>query len=323
MHIGHAAVPGSGVRAAESLENERAHASRRRRLCLFAAAQGLVGIAPRRALAAPAARVACIDWASAETLAWLGHMPLAVPELATYRRWLPEPVLPAATVDLGARSEPNLELLAALRPDLIYISNWQSGMQSLFGRIAPTVTAAVIDARRAPYRRIRELLLQVGKSVGRDDLARRRLSEFDASIEGMRAALAARPRRPLYVAVLSESGAQAYVYGKGSWVDALLARLGLRNAWTAKTSLYGNSLVGISELAADPQAAILYLDQGSRTQRAEARLRGSTLWRGLPAVAGGRAVAIPPFYALGGIPSALRCARILSRVMSGPVGGKA
>lgn len=320
MHVGHQGVPGPGARSVDSPGSGQAPALLRRRLCLLAAAQGLAVFAPGRALAEPATRVVCVDWASAESLAWLGLMPLAVPELATYRRWLPEPALPAATVDLGARSEPNLELLAALRPDLIYIPSWQSGMRVLFGRIAPTDVSVVIDARRGAYRRIRELLLQVGRAVGREDAARGRLSEFDAALDELRVMLSSRPRRSLYVAVLSENGAQAFVYGRGSWVDAVLARIGLRNAWTVETSFYGNSLVGISELAADPQAAILYIDQGSRTRRAEALLRESTLWRGLPAVAGGRAVAIPAFYALGGVPSALRCARILGRVMGGAVG---
>jgi iron complex transport system substrate-binding protein len=303
--------------------HERAGVLTRRRFCLLAAAHGLVACAPCNASAEPAARVACIDWAAAESLAWLGVMPVAVPDLATYRQWLPEPALPAATVNLGTRSEPNLELLAEIRPDRIIISSWQAGMLARFATIAPTESAVIFDARRKPYARIRELLLDVGRTVGREDAARRRLAESDDALDALRRIPHGRACRPAYVAVLNDDGAQAFVYGKGSWVDTVMGRIGLRNAWTGPTSFYGNSLVGIVELAANRDAAILYLDQGARTRRAEARLGVSTLWRSLPAVANGRALPIPAFYALGGLPSALRCARILARAMGDVAKGAA
>ncbi|VCU68785.1 Iron(3+)-hydroxamate-binding protein FhuD precursor [Pigmentiphaga humi] len=294
----------------------------RRRFCLGMGTQ-LALVLSGRARAAVSAdgsaalpRIACTDWAAAESLALVGNMPIAVPELDVYRQWLPEPGLPAGTADLGARTEPNLEALSALAPDSIFISSWQAGMLPLFRRIAPTEIARLFDAGGDPYLGMRELLLQAGHASGREARARRCLDDFDAQLGALRQALAARPRRPLYVAVLHENGAQAYVYGRGSWVDAVIGRLGLRNAWTAPTTFYGNSLVGIPALAGDPAAAILYLDQGARTRRALAQLRSSTLWRGLPAVAQGRAVMIPSFFALGGIPSAARCARLLAAAMA-------
>jgi iron complex transport system substrate-binding protein len=287
----------------------------RRRFCLLAGAQALLAWLPSLAAGASAPRIACVDWAAAESLAWLGAAPIAVPELATYRRWLPAPALPAGTLNLGARSEPNLELLAAIRPDRIILSGWQSALRTRLARIAPTELAVLFDARRDPYARIRELLLRLGRSIGREALARDRLSASDALLDGLRRTLAGAPHRAAYVAVLDENGTQAFVYGKGSWVDTVMARIGLSNAWTGLTSFYGSSLASIAELADDEEAAIFYLDQGARTRRAEARLRASTLWRGLPAVADGRAVAIPAFYALGGVPSALRCAQALSDAM--------
>jgi iron complex transport system substrate-binding protein len=267
--------------------------------------------------AGPAPRIACTDWAAAESLALVGNMPIAVPELDVYRQWLPEPALPAGTADLGARTEPNLEVLSTLQPDRIFISSWQAGMLPLFRRIAPTDIAKLFDVRGDPYTGMRELLLQAGRACGRDALARNCLSAFDAQLDELRRLLAAAGvQRPLYVAVLHENGAQAYVYGRGSWVDTVIGKLGLRNAWTAPTTFYGNSLVGIPALAGDADAAILYLDQGARTQRALALLHDSTLWRGLPAVSARRAIMLPSFYALGGVPSAARCARLLAAAMT-------
>lgn len=251
MHIGREGASGRPAWIAGLPWSERAPTLSRWRFCLLALAQGLAAFVPSLALARPAVRIACTDWAAAESLARLGHMPIAVPELATYRHWLPDPALPAATVDLGSRSEPNLEVLAAIHPDRIFISSWQSAMLAQFDRIAPTEAVVLFDERRDPYDRIRELLLQVGRAVGREEAAQYCLSEFDAALERLRLSLQSRPRRSLYVVVLVENGAQAFVYGKGSWVDAVIARIGLHNAWTGRTSFYGNSLVGVYELAAD------------------------------------------------------------------------
>ncbi|CAP44558.1 ABC transporter substrate-binding protein [Achromobacter pulmonis] len=295
----------------------------RRRFCLGGVAYlAWAGTVPLGALARTdsaqtlgtrGARIACTDWAAAESLALLGCMPIAVPELAVYRLWLPEPPLPANVADLGSRSEPNLELLAALAPERIVVSSWQAGLLGQFGRIAPTEVAHIFDGCADPYLRIRELLLQMGTATGLEAQAQMRLREFDTEIECLRAQLAAGAdaARSVYMAVLHENGAQAFVYGQGSWVNRVLGQLGLRNAWSARTTFYGNSLVGIAALAAEPEAVILYLDQGARTRRAEALLRDSTLWRSLPAVASGRAHAIASFYALGGLASAQRCARLV------------
>jgi iron complex transport system substrate-binding protein len=39
-----------------------------------------------------------------------------------YRAWVGEPQLPAGVIDIGLRAQPNRELLAELKPDLILIS---------------------------------------------------------------------------------------------------------------------------------------------------------------------------------------------------------
>ncbi|WP_231755358.1 ABC transporter substrate-binding protein [Bordetella sp. N] len=262
--------------------------------------------------ATPALRLACTDWAAAESLAWLGHPPIAVPELAVYRRWLSDPPLPDATVDLGSRTEPNFEVLARLAPDRIFASSWQATSLPFFERIAPTQLVRIFNANSQPYPNIRELLMHLAEVCDARDVARERLRGFDADIEALRAGLGRRVGSSVYVVVLHESGTQAYVYGTGSWVQSIIEALGLRNAWDRHTNFYGNILTGIANLAEQPDACILYMDQGPRTQRAEAVLKGSTLWNRLPAVRAGRVTAIDSFFALGGLPSALRCARLVA-----------
>lgn len=52
-----------------------------------------------------------LEWLPAERLLVLGVMPLGVAEIPNYRLWVAEPQLPESVIDVGFRTEPNMELL--------------------------------------------------------------------------------------------------------------------------------------------------------------------------------------------------------------------
>ncbi len=84
----------------------------------------LLGSLPGRAADAPPniARVAALEWLPIELLLALGVTPLAVADVHNYNLWVAEPKLPATVVDVGQRTEPNLELLQQLQPSLVLLS---------------------------------------------------------------------------------------------------------------------------------------------------------------------------------------------------------
>ncbi|MCB4768622.1 ABC transporter substrate-binding protein [Ancylobacter sp. Lp-2] len=289
-----------------------------RRRFLAGAALSCVLRSPAQSAGAP--RIASADWAAAECLLALDIIPVAVAETALYRRWLPQLALPATVTDLGSRAEPNLELLAALAPERIFISNWQIGLTPLLERIAPVEKVAIIDGRGDALDNAREALVRIGATTGRQSQARVYLDAFDVALAGSAGRLASGITRPVYIGVLHENGTQLFLYGQGSWVHALMLRLGLRNALKRPTSAFGNALVDLAQLAESPDAILLYLDQGARTRRAERALAGSTLWRELPMVKQRRTRAIPPFYALGGLPSVLRTLHVIDAALGGEPG---
>ena len=90
---------------------------------------------PQPALSAP--RIVTLDWTIAETLMGMGVAPQAVAQLSAYHDWVAEPALPDTVVDLGLRTQPNLELLADLQPDLILIS-------PMFSNLAPLLSCSVL-----------------------------------------------------------------------------------------------------------------------------------------------------------------------------------
>ena len=80
-------------------------------------------------------RVVALDWACAETAQALGVTPVGMAQLADYRLWSGDMPMPDSVVDVGLRMEPNLELIRALRPDLILLSPMQQASVPLLERI--------------------------------------------------------------------------------------------------------------------------------------------------------------------------------------------
>lgn len=71
----------------------------------------------------PAQRVVVLEWTFTEDLVALGVQPVGNADNANYKVYVtPEAALDSSVVDVGTRNEPNLEAIAALKPDLI-ISN--------------------------------------------------------------------------------------------------------------------------------------------------------------------------------------------------------
>lgn len=288
--------------------------TRRHFMATFACAAGALTSPSSRA--GTPRRIVTADWAAAESLLAIGLVPLAVADAEVYRQWLPGITLPEDVLDLGSRAEPNLELIAWLHPDEILISNWQASLAGQFERIAPTQKVTIIDPPSSPLENARRALRQISRFDSREDEAEHYLAAFDDTLSASAASLKDEQSKDVIVGVLHENGRQIYAYGKGSWVHEIIGHLGLRNALGVQTSRFGNALIDLAQLAQTPAAHLLYLDQGDRTRRAEFALARSTLWQTLPMVKQGRVKAIPVFYPLGGIPSAMRCARVLATAVT-------
>ncbi len=61
-------------------------------------------------------RVVALEWLPAELLLALGVTPYGVADIPNYRLWVNEPALPDSVIDVGLRTEPNLELLTQMKP---------------------------------------------------------------------------------------------------------------------------------------------------------------------------------------------------------------
>ncbi|AXA67765.1 ABC transporter substrate-binding protein [Pseudomonas oryzihabitans] len=268
--------------------------------------------------AAPAqqARIVAINWAALETLLALGVIPLAGSDTGYYRRRMPTFALPAQVQDIGPFWEPNLELLQRLQPSLILSDPLAPVVDRALRSIAPTEIVDLYPSAD-PYARASALLLTLGARLDRLQEAQAYLAEVDRRLGALAARLTASPRPPVQVALVNADGRHATLYGRGSLIQAVLERLGLRNAWQGRSNAMGVTLVGIERLAETPEALLVCVELPTRLAKLQHLRQDGTLWQALPAVRAGRVLTLPRFFPYGGVASALFLAEQLTLHLEG------
>ncbi len=95
-------------------------------------------------------RVVALEWLPVELLLALGVTPFGVADIHNYRLWVGEPALPADVINVGQRTEPNLELLQQMAPSLILLSQGYGPSPEKLAPIAPTMSLRLMN--RAVHR---------------------------------------------------------------------------------------------------------------------------------------------------------------------------
>lgn len=258
----------------------------------------------------PAPRVATIGWAGAQTLMALGIAPIALPEIERYQRLVVEPQAPPGVQELGLRSEPNLELLRGLSPDLIVTEAGAEIARPMLERIAPVETFVAIRPGERPIDVSRGATLALAARLGRPDAARAYIAGCEGRMAQAAEKLSAYRGGPLCI-VSDVFGNRALVFGANSLYQDVLDRLGLRNAFTGATSVWGHATVGLDVLASlAPDTRLVILS--GRVPSVELLLAFRPLYRALPMLREDRVTILSDVLFFGGLPSADRLARLLA-----------
>lgn len=268
--------------------------------------------APRGAFAAaPAPRVASLDWTLASACLSLGVVPAGVAETRAYGRWVVEPALPPGTVELGVREAPSLEGLAQLAPDLILVNGFHDAMRARLERIAPTLSIDIYGDGRRPLAAAEDALRALGRRFGRAAEAEAFIGGVEAGFARTRAALGAAARPPVLPFNLADARTLR-IYGAGSLYADALERIGLASAWAGATSPWGTATADFAVLAAVPDATLVLVEPVPA--EAEAVLTGGELWAGL--TAGRRLLRLPAVWPFGEASAALRFAELLAAALA-------
>ncbi|MBA8879012.1 ABC transporter substrate-binding protein [Phyllobacterium myrsinacearum] len=280
-----------------------------RRVCLGGMAFAwLAGNASRAQTGTPE-RIACLEWTSAEMAISLGLVPLCLCDLRGYEDWVVAPDLASSILDLGSRSEPNLEMLRDLQPHLITGAYGYGLEESDFKRFAPTFNVPFYDGTMAPYAQAQKETRRLGAILGRSAEAEALVFRVENTVAHVREQMGNRATRPLCIVSMFDDR-HVRVYGAGSLFQDILSKLGLTNAWTKETNTWGFSSVGIEELVSIGDATLISLDPIPK--HVKIRIDQSTLWNNLPCVRNGKVITIPAVWPFGGLAAAERFASLLA-----------
>ena len=217
-------------------------------------------------LAGPAQRVVSLIPATTELLFAIG----AGPTLVGRTRWCDYPAAAAAVPDVGDGMTPNLEAVAATRPDLVVLYN--SGQNGGAAERLRSLGIPAIRVRSDLLADVPRLARLLGTLTGRLAAADSLAAAFDTAL----AAATVKPtgRRPsIFILVWDQP---PMTVGRGSYLSELLERAGGINAYADLPTSSGQISI---ESVADRNPDLVFT-----TTEAPPAFATRPEWQGIPAV---------------------------------------
>jgi ferric hydroxamate transport system substrate-binding protein len=292
----------------------------KRRTLLTALLGGALLAAGASVRAAAPRRVIVLDWGLAELTLAIGVVPVGMANTPGFRRNFTACPVPATVVDLGLMFQPNMELMLALKPDLIVITPAHAAMRASLERIAPTVTLGMFRASPTPYTAACAETLHLARLLGCEARGSAAVAQTQRAIDAARARLdalpAARGASVYMVRFIDESHVR--VFGTHSLFGELLTKLGLQNGWCKANSAANSkansaaayATIGFDALDADPRATLVYVKP--LPALTASMMKTSRVWQAMPFAGEGRMIGMASVPPEGGILSAQYFANALA-----------
>lgn len=289
------------------------HITRRRLLTAMALSPLLWQMNSAQAAAVDPKRIVALEWLPVELLLALGITPYGVADVPNYRLWVNQPPLPDSVIDVGLRTEPNLELLTEMKPSFMVWSAGYGPAPEKLARIAPGRGFSFSDGKK-PLAVARQSLQEMAQLLNLQTAAERHLAQYDTVIASLKPRFIHRGARPVLLTSLLDSR-HMLVFGPNSLFQDVLDEYGIPNAWQGETNFWGSTAVGIDRLAAYKNVDVLCFDHGNDKEMDA--LMSTPLWQAMPFVRAGRFQRVPAVWFYGATLSAMHFARILDTALGG------
>ncbi|MFJ8784324.1 ABC transporter substrate-binding protein [Streptomyces sp. NPDC102476] len=202
----------------------------------------------------------------------------------------------ADMTDVGTRQAPNLETLAAAKPDLILANDSLGDLYPKLSKIAPTVITAGNGINWK-----RDLLL-VGDAVGKGKAARKLLDDIVTDARAKGQAIKGDPA----VSMVRFTPDRTRMFGVSSFTGSIAVDMGLSRPKSQQFNAISEDIGAESIDTADGDW-IFYSVQGDASKTDAGSVVAGPLWKSMKAVTAGQAVKVDddPWYLNAG-PSAAR-----------------
>lgn len=251
----------------------------------------------------PQPRIAALDWTAVELVNALGLHPIAVTDIPNYRQWVVTPSLPSDTLELGLRNEPNLELLAQLRPDIMILPQYSALPEALLQQFGEVIRYPFTLPGKKILTVARENLHQLAQRLHREALGQHMISQWQEKMTVARQQLSSwRGKRVLLYSFLSPR--QVLVMSASSLFGEVLSYLDLQCAWQGSANMWGSAVIGVEQLfPVDTDIAIEFM-HGERGATSDVEQSG--LWQKMPFMQQHNHYQVDGAWMYGGLHAALR-----------------
>ncbi|MFT6985711.1 MAG: ABC-type Fe3+-hydroxamate transport system substrate-binding protein [Psychromonas sp.] len=249
-------------------------------------------------LAQTPTRIVALNWDLAEQLLELGVTPLAVANIKDYQTWVVKPAIPDAVQDVGTRTEPNLEKLASLKPDLILIASPQKDLMVRLQTIAPVLYYETYNADQDSAAAAIENFKNIAGVVGKSTRAEQKLNDMKERFRELKQQLndAYNGHLPSVVAIRFASQTTIYLYTNQSTTAYAIKQLGLTVERPQAAKKWGIVQKRLTELQYVSKGYVIYFDAIDQQNK----LDKSMLWKALPFVRNGHVNQAQPVWNYGG-----------------------
>ncbi|MEM1256805.1 MAG: iron-siderophore ABC transporter substrate-binding protein [Cyanobacteria bacterium P01_H01_bin.21] len=178
---------------------------------------------------------------------------------------------------VGSTSQPNLEKILTLKPDLIIANQYLDPFYEQLSQIAPTVTLN----NKEPWQK---MLSDLGKVIEKEDTATQLIDKYEQRVEQLQKALdGAQDTLQVSMATVQNDNG-IYTYGPNYFASSVLADIGLQRppSQTGDFIYKDVSLESLSDIDGNVLIFVTWPDESD--QEAFGKLRESPLWQQLDAV---------------------------------------
>ncbi|ARJ50328.1 ABC transporter substrate-binding protein [Staphylococcus lutrae] len=178
-------------------------------------------------------RVVALEYSFVDALTALGVKPVGIADDGKKKNII-EPLRDKVGdyKSVGARKQPNLEVISELKPDLIIAdSNRHKGNYEQLSKIAPTILLPSLDA---DYKENIEAFKTIGKALSKEKEADKRLKAHEDKINQYKKEITMDKDKKVLPLVISQSGILAH--SDKSYVGQFLRDLGFKEALTKEVA---------------------------------------------------------------------------------------
>lgn len=246
-------------------------------------------------------RVVALEWSHVEHLLAVGVQPVGIADIKGYKTWVNiPPQLDASVADVGSRTEPSLEAIAALKPDLIIAPDFRikSSYEAL-SKIAPTLAFNPYPAEGEgnQYDEMVKTFKTVAELIGKKAEADKVMSDLQKSFDESKAKLKAKGKEGAEVAVTQaysqQNAAVLRMFTDNSMLSQIMNKIGLKNVFkSSKFESNGFATTSVEALPAVQNANFIYIVQDN-DNIFEKQLKDNAVWNGLTFVKEKRMYKLP------------------------------